>query len=161
MSLSALPALNVAQNSLFNELAQINNSVTANAANSTVLASSPQGSAAASDPSSSGGSSTDPLANDLATLLKSLGSGDVNAAKAALTKVEADLKADTSSASSQPSNSSTESATSSQSSNPLSKLLQQLGTALNSGDTQGALQDLSSFLLSTGQASGSAVNVSV
>lgn len=55
MSLSALPALNVAQNSLFNELAQINNSVTANAANSTVLASSPQGSAAASDPSSSGG----------------------------------------------------------------------------------------------------------
>jgi hypothetical protein len=35
----------------------------------------------------------------------------------------------------------------------------QLNSALNSGDTNSALQDLTSFLLNTGQASGSAVNV--
>jgi hypothetical protein len=42
----------------------------------------------------------------------------------------------------------------------LTNLLNQLNTALNSGDTNGALQDLTNFLLNTGQASGSAVNTS-
>jgi hypothetical protein len=160
MNLSAVLAQDASQNSLFNELASINNNAASStAANSTTQTSSTQSLTAASS-SSDDSSSTDPLANDLATLLKSLGSGDVNTAKTALTKVEADLKTDGPSTTSQPSNSSTNSTSDAQASNPLSKLLQQLDTALKSGDTNGALQDLSSFLLSTGQGSGSAVNVS-
>jgi hypothetical protein len=148
---------------LFNELAQA--AKTTNSTNNSIVpaAGSTTVSTNGTD-STSGTSSSDILATDLASLLKALGSGDVNGAKAALTQVEADLQAQnsnssTASAPSSPSTSSTSSSSSSQSTNPLANLLNQLNSALNSGDTGSALQDLTNFLLTTGQSSGSAVNV--
>lgn len=163
MSLSAITSLSIPQNTLFNELS--------NAPESTSSTSNPivptAGFAASSTNGADGTNSTSPsqtLANDLAALLTSLGSGDVNGAKTALKKVEADLQAQNSNSSTTPapsssSTASTSGSSSSQSSNPLTNLLNQLSSALNSGDTTSALQDLTSFLLMTGQSSGSAVNV--
>jgi hypothetical protein len=148
---------------LFNELAQATK--TTDSTNNSIVpaAVSPTVSTNGTD-TTSGTSSSDTLATDLASLLKALGSGDVSGAKAALTQVEADLQAQnanspTASTPLSSSTSSTRSSSSSQSTNPLTNLLNQLSTALNSGNTGSALQDLTSFLLTTGQSSGSAVNV--
>ena len=170
MSLSPISSLTISSTSLFNELADATN---ASAASSTAATTATQASStgSATGTSATGSSATDKLANDLAALLKSLASNNVSASQAALTKVEADLKADNSSNSStsstsSPSTSSTSGTSStgstsgSQSSNPLNQLLNQLGTALNSGDTGTALQDLTNYLLNNGQSTGSAVNVS-
>ena len=166
MSLSGISSLSTTQNSLFNELAQAakitdstNNSIVPAAVSPTVSTNG-----ADSTSGTSGTSTSDTLATDLASLLKALGSGDVSGAKAALTQVEADLQAQnanspTASTPSSSSTSSTSSSSSSQSTNPLTNLLNQLSTALKSGNTSSALQDLTSFLLTTGQSSGSAVNV--
>lgn len=150
---------------MFNELASAtknSNSTSASvvpAAGSTAINTS----GANSTDGTSGTSPSDTLANDLAALLQSLGSGDVSGAKAALKKVEADLQAQNSAnaaTSSNPSSSSTAStSSSSQSSNPLTNLLNQLSSALNSGNTNSALQDLTNFLVTTGQGTGAAVNV--
>jgi hypothetical protein len=161
VSLSGISSLSTTQNSLFSELAQATKST--NSTNSSIVpaAVSPTVSTNGTD-SASGTSSSDTLATDLASLLKALGSGDVNGAKAALTQVEADLQAQNgnSPTASTPSSASTSSTSgSSQSTNPLTNLLNQLSTALNFGDTSSALKDLTSFLLTTGQSSGSAVNV--
>jgi hypothetical protein len=163
MSLPGISSLS--PSSLFNELASINNVANLNnpftpTATGPVPGATPDSSTTSTASTSASG----PLATDLAALLKSLGSNDVNGAKAALAKVEADIKADGSSTSSSSStsgsNSTTGSPSGSQSTNPLTNLLNQLNTALNSGDTSGALQDLTTFLLNTGQGSGSAVNTS-
>jgi hypothetical protein len=169
VSLSGISSLSLTQNSLFSELAEA-----AKTTNSTGSAPVPaSGFTPVSTNSTDGASDTSAsqtLANDLASLLTSLGSGDVSGAQAALKKVEADLQAQgsgssgasnpsSSSTSSTSSASSTSSSSGSQSTNPLTNLLNQLSSALNSGDTNSALQDLTSFLLSTGQGNGSAVNV--
>jgi hypothetical protein len=162
VSLSAIASLSLSQNSLFNEIASATKG--SNSTSSSVVPAA--GSTAISTDganSTNGTSPSDALANDLAALLQSLGSGDVNGAKAALKKVEADLQAQSSAnatPSSTPSNSSTAStSSSSQTSNPLTNLLNQLSSALNSGDTNSALQDLTTFLVATGQGAGSAVNL--
>lgn len=157
MSLPGISSLTPVSN--FNELASLSNVTNLNnpitpTAISPVLST-------ATDSSTAGTPASGSLATDLAALLKSLGSSDVNGAKAALAKVEADVKAEGSSASSSSgSNSTTGSTSGSQSTNPLTKLVNQLNTALNYGDTSGALQDLTTFLLNTGQGSGSVVNAS-
>jgi hypothetical protein len=168
VSLSSIASLSITQNSLFNELASATKSTSSTNNSSTSNSIVPTAGSTAigvNGAESSNTSSSNPLANDLAALLKSLGSGDVNGAKAALQKVEADLQAQkpsnatASSAASLSSTSSTSNSSSSQSSNPLTNLLNQLSNALNSGDSNTALQDLTNFLLTTGQGTGSGVNV--
>jgi hypothetical protein len=157
VSLSSIASLSMTQDSLFNELAST-------AKNSTTASVVPAADSPTVNSNNADGSSNT-LANDLAALLQSLGSGDVNGAKAALKKVEADLQAqdpsntNTSTSSTSSSSSPALTSSSSQSSNPLTNLLNQLNSALNSGDTNSALQDLTTVLLAMGQGNGAALNV--
>jgi hypothetical protein len=154
VSLSSIASLSMTQDSLFNELAST-------AKNSTTASVVPAADSPTVNSNNADGSSNT-LANDLAALLQSLGSGDVNGAKAALKKVEADLQAqdpsntNTSTSSTSSSSSPALTSSSSQSSNPLTNLL---NSALNSGDTNSALQDLTTVLLAMGQGNGAALNV--
>ena len=83
---------------------------------------------------------------DLVSLLKDLASNNTSGAKTDLTNLQNDLKASDSSS------------TSTSQSNPLDTLLSNLETSLNSGSTQSALQVLASFLVQSGQGTGTLVN---
>ncbi|MGC2401224.1 MAG: hypothetical protein WA510_15630 [Acidobacteriaceae bacterium] len=100
--------------------------------------------------SGSSTNTTDILSQDLINLLKALVSGDTSAAKSSLFKFQADLKAQAA----------TGSNSSAQEGSPLDSLLANVSNALNSGNTQGALEDVASFLVQNGQSNGSLINTS-
>lgn len=88
---------------------------------------------------------TNTLGKDVTSFLKDLASGDTSAAKTDLSKVQKDLQ-------------SVEASSSSQASNPLDSLISKMADSLSSGDVQGALQTLASYLVQNGQGSGGLVN---
>jgi DNA polymerase III delta subunit len=90
---------------------------------------------------------TKSLAKDMTSLLKDLASGDTSAAKSDLSKVQKDLQSEDASSDS-----------SSKATNPLDSLISKMADSLSSGDVQGALQTLASYLVQNGQASGGLVN---
>jgi hypothetical protein len=97
--------------------------------------------------------STD-LGNDLASLLKDMTSGNTYAAKADVSKVQADLQTQDAS-----------SIASAQTGNSLDTLIGKISDSLNSDSVQGAphddaQHDLANFLVENGQGTGSLVNTS-
>ncbi len=94
------------------------------------------------------------LGNDLTSLLKDLTSGNTSAAKADVSKVQAEL---------QPQDAS--SVASAEIGSPLDSLIGEISDSLNSGSVHGAQQegaqhDLASFLVENGQGTGSLINTS-
>lgn len=87
------------------------------------------------------------LTNDVTSLLKDLTSGNTSAAETDVTNLQADLN---------PTGTSTTSST--QGPSPLQSLLGKISDALSSGSTQGALQDLASYLVQNGHSTGGLVN---
>jgi hypothetical protein len=92
------------------------------------------------------------LGNDLASLLKDLSSGNTSAAKADVSKVQADLQTQGAS-----------SVASAQTGSPLVALIGKISDSLNSGSVEGAPQDgaqhdLAKFLVENGQGTGSLIN---
>jgi hypothetical protein len=94
------------------------------------------------------------LGNDLTSLLKDLTSGNTSAAKAGVSKVQAELQTQDAS-----------SVASAQTGSPLDSLIGEISDSLNSGSVNGAPQDgaqhdLASFLVENGQGTGSLINTS-
>jgi hypothetical protein len=112
--------------------------------------SAPATGAAVSGSTSGSTNTTDILSQDLINLLKALVSGDTSAAKSSLFKFQADLKTQAAAGSN----------SSAQEGSPLDSLLANVSNALNSGNTQGALEDVASFLVLNGQSNGSLINTS-
>jgi hypothetical protein len=92
---------------------------------------------------------TGTLAKDVTSLLKDLASGNTDGAKTDITKVQKDLQS-----------AETSSTSSSKTTNPLDALISKMEDSLSSGNIQGALQDLASYLVQNGQSSGSLVDTS-
>jgi translation initiation factor 2B subunit (eIF-2B alpha/beta/delta family) len=93
------------------------------------------------------------FAQDVTSLFNDLASGNSSATKTDVTKLTEDLQAQEASITSN-------TQTSTQTVNPLENLLSNISDSLNSGSTQGALQDLANYLVQNGQAAGSLVNTS-
>jgi hypothetical protein len=94
------------------------------------------------------------LGDDLTSLLKDLTSGNTSAAKADISKVQADLQTKEAS-----------SVADAQTGGPLETLIGKISDSLDSGSVQGApqdgaLQDLADFLVENGQGTGSLINTS-
>jgi hypothetical protein len=94
------------------------------------------------------------LSNDLASLLKDLTSGNVSAAKADVSKVQADLRSRETSSVADPQTGST-----------LDALIDKISDSLNPGSVQsgpqdGAQHDLANFLVENGQGTGSLIDTS-
>jgi cytochrome c5 len=94
------------------------------------------------------------LGNDLASLLKDLTSGNTSAAKADVSKVQANLQTQD-----------TSSVAAAQSGSTLDALIGKISDSLNAGSVQGAPQegpqhDLANFLVENGQGTGSLINTS-
>jgi hypothetical protein len=94
------------------------------------------------------------LGNDLASLLKDLTSGNTSAAKADVSKVQADLQTQD-----------TSSVADAQTGSTLDALIGKISDSLNGGSVQGAPQegaqhDLANFLVENGQGTGSLINTS-
>jgi hypothetical protein len=94
------------------------------------------------------------LDNDLASLLKDLTSGNTSAAKADVSKVQADLQTRDTSSVAGPQTAST-----------LHALIDKISDSLNAGSLQGAPQDdsqhdLANFLVENGKGTGSLINTS-
>jgi hypothetical protein len=92
---------------------------------------------------------TKSLAKDMASLLKDLASGNTSAAKTDITKVQKDLQSEEASSTS-----------GFQTTNTLDALISKMADSLSSGSVQGALQDLASYLVQNGQASGGLLDTS-
>jgi hypothetical protein len=90
---------------------------------------------------------TNNLAKDVTSLLKDLTSGNTSAAKTDLTNVQKDLQSE-------------EATSGFQTTNTLDSLISKMAASLSSGSVQGALQDLASYLVQNGQASGGLVDTS-
>ncbi len=109
----------------------------------------------------------DPLTQDLITLLKALAYGDIAGAKTDLAKYKADLKAQTAAAGASnragnvaslqelPASGGT---VGTRAVNQSDTLVANIAASLNSGSVQGALQDLTSYLVHNGQVSGGLIN---
>ena len=95
------------------------------------------------------------LTSDLTSLLRSLVSGDIGSARNALTQLQADLKAQGATPENQSASPGTATTTGS---NSLTRLAEQVSQSLSAGSTTGALQNLASYLVSTGLGSGTLVN---
>lgn len=93
-------------------------------------------------------------------MLKALATGDTSGAKSDLAKFQTDLKAQSASSSTNNIASDTANTSSTQTGSPLESLLTTISSALNSGNTQSALQDLANYLVQNGQASGGLINTS-
>jgi hypothetical protein len=94
------------------------------------------------------------LGDDLASLLKDLTSGNTSAAKADVSKVQADLQTQD-----------TSSVTGAQTGTTLDALVGKISESLNAGSAQGAPQedaqhDLANFLVEKGRGTGSLINTS-
>jgi hypothetical protein len=94
------------------------------------------------------------LGDDLASLLKDLTSGNTSAAKADVSKVQADLQTQD-----------TSSVAATQTGSTLDALIGKISDSLNAGSVQGAPQDgaqhdLATFLVENGQGTGSLINTS-
>jgi hypothetical protein len=94
------------------------------------------------------------LGSDLASLLKDLTSGNTSAAKADVSKVQADLQTQD-----------TSSVADTQTGSTLDALIGKISDSLNAGSVQGAPQDgaqhdLATFLVDNGQGTGSLINTS-
>jgi hypothetical protein len=100
----------------------------------------------AQEPTQTSGSS---VTKDVKSLVKDLTAGNTSAAQTDVTKLQTDLTADGTSTSS-----------STQTANPLDTLVSNISDSLNSGNTQGALQALASYLVQNGQSTGGLVNTS-
>jgi hypothetical protein len=105
----------------------------------------------------------DPLTQDLIALLKALAYGDIAGAKTDLAKYKADLKAQTTSAGASNAAKKLTSLYSggtagTQAVNQSDSLVATLSASLNSGSLQGALQDLTGYLVQNGQVSGGLIN---
>jgi hypothetical protein len=109
----------------------------------------------------------DVLTQDLTALLKALAYGDIAGAKTDLAKYKADLKAQT--ASNGASNAANNlaslykgvsfgSTAGTQAVNQSDNLVASISASLNSGSVQGALQDLTGYLVQNGQVSGGLIN---
>jgi hypothetical protein len=112
-------------------------------------------------------SALDPLTQDLITLLKALAYGDIAGAKTDLAKYKADLKAETTAATAN--NSATDvvsldkglasgSTAGTQAVNQSDTLVTRISNSLSSGSIQGALKDLTGYLVQTGHGSGGLIN---
>lgn len=106
----------------------------------------------------------DPLTQDLVTLLKALASGNLTEARSDLAKYKADLKAQKSAASDSTARDvatlsrGLTSASTAQTGNVNDNLVAKLSASLSAGSLQGALYDLSGYLVQHGQASGGLIN---
>jgi len=110
--------------------------------NSTASTASAASTSSAVDNDSIPSATNTTLTQELASLLKALATGDVAGAKQDLTTLKTQL-ANTESAAA--STKTTDPAS------PLNKLISTLSDALSKGDTSGALNDVASYLLSSGQ----------
>jgi hypothetical protein len=90
---------------------------------------------------------------DVASLLKDLYGGDSSAINADLTTLKSDLQT-------QDESSANIKSASSQNISPLATLLGKVQDQLNTGNIQGALEDVSGYLVQNGQVTGSLLNVS-
>jgi len=93
--------------------------------------------------------------SDFTSLLQALATGDQSGAQTALQQLQTDLGSGTASSGGTATAASGSSAT-----GPFSAFASALSSSLGSGDLQGALSSLTSYLVSIGQASGNAVNTS-
>jgi hypothetical protein len=106
----------------------------------------------------------DPLTQDLVALLKALAYGNLAEAKSDLAKYKADLKIQTTAASNNTGrdvatlSKGLTSASTSQTANVNDNLVAKISASLSSGSLQGALYDLSGYLVQHGQASGGLIN---
>jgi hypothetical protein len=116
---------------------------------------------------STSSASLDPLTQDLIALLKALAYGDIAGAKTDLAKYKADLKAQTTAAGANnaaknlasPYEGLTSGGTAgTQAVNQSDSLVASISAALNSGSVQGALQDLTGYMVQNGQVSGGLIN---
>ena len=116
--------------------------------------------AATAQPSSAGTPSTDSIAttgssslqavtSDLVALLKALASGNVSESKASLARLQADLKTQQSASAT---------ATTASEQPPFNVALNRVAESLAAANTGKALQDLASYLIQGGQASGNLVD---
>jgi hypothetical protein len=111
-------------------------------------------------------SSIDPITQDLITLLKALAYGDIAGARTDLAKYKADLKAQTTAASNNEAKDlaslykglTSGSTAGTQAVNQSDSLVASISASLNSGSVQGALKDLTGYLLQNGQVSGGLIN---
>lgn len=110
--------------------------------------------------------SLDPLTQDLITLLKALAYGDLAGARSDLAKYKADLKAQTTAAANGQGkdvatlsrSASTGASSSTQNNSGSDSLVASISASLSSGSVQGALHDLTGYLVQHGQASGGLIN---
>ena len=109
--------------------------------------------------------SLDPITQDLITLLKSLAYGDVAGAKTALAKYKADLKAQTTTSNNDAKDLASlykgltsGSTAGTQAVNQSDSLAASISASLNSGSVEGALKDLTGYLVQNGQVSGGLIN---
>jgi hypothetical protein len=105
--------------------------------------------ASANDIATTGSSSLQAVTSDLVALLKALASGNVSESKASLARLQADIKT-------QQSASATAATASEQP--PFNVVLNRVAESLAAADTGKALQDLASYLIQGGQASGNLVD---
>ena len=153
MPISSVSGLSILEQSLLqSEDATSTSAQTAASASSTTRLN--QSSSADTDAAAASSGRTT-LTKDLTPLLSSLVNGDIGSARTALTQLQTDLKSQTASSGGQSAASGT--ATTS-SSNSLNKLVDQISQSLAGGSTTGALQNLASYLVSTGLGSGTLVN---
>jgi hypothetical protein len=100
---------------------------------------------APSTPSAPPTAASTQLTRDLASLLKSLASGNVPDASSSIANVQQDLK--------------TQASPDAATASPLENLLTQIASSLNStNSTSGSLENLAAYLIQNGQGAGSVVN---
>jgi hypothetical protein len=87
------------------------------------------------------------LGKDLTSLLKDLASGNTSGAKTDVSRVQVDLQAQGASGSN-----------GAQTVSPLNSLVAKISDALSSGSVQGAIKDLSSYLVQQGAGTGGLIN---
>ena len=106
-------------------------------------------SASANDIATSGSSSLQAVTSDLVALLKALASGNVSESRASLARLQADIKTQQSASAT---------ATTASEQPPFNVVLNRVAESLAAADTGKALQDLASYLIQGGQASGNLVD---
>lgn len=158
MSLSSISAGSLLDSPLASTLTTSNNHAVSTRTNFDT-ASAVNGSASYASP--------DPLTQDLITLLKALAYGDIAGAKTDLAKYKADLKAQTTVAdanngakdvASLYEGLTSASTAGTQAVHQSDSLVANISAFLNSGSVQGALQDLTGYLVRNGQVSGGLIN---
>ena len=148
MSLSTLPVS--APSSTFPVAALVAQPVTAaSQATSATTSASTTPNASTNSIATTGSSSLQAVTTDLVALLKALASGNVSESKASLARLQADIKTQQSASAT---------ATTASEQPPFNVTLNRVAESLAAADTGKALQELATYLIQGGQATGNLVD---